>query len=81
MLTGDQIRMARSALKWSVSDLAGAAKVGISTIHRIEAAPGLPRTSTRTMAAVQGAFERAGIRFKRHKNEVGVFKIEGVNQQ
>jgi len=78
MLTSDQIRMARSALKWSVADLAKSARVGISTIQRIEAASGLPRTSTRTMAAVQEAFEQAGIRFTRHENQVGVFKVEGT---
>ena len=37
-LTGAQVRMARAFLRWSVSNLAAKANVGISTVQRIEAA-------------------------------------------
>ncbi len=37
-LTGAQVRMARAILRWSVSELAKKANVGISTVQRIEAA-------------------------------------------
>ena len=37
-LTGAQVRMARAFLRWSVTDLATKANVGISTVQRIEAA-------------------------------------------
>jgi transcriptional regulator with XRE-family HTH domain len=37
-LTGAQVRMARAFLRWSVTDLAAKANVGISTVQRIEAA-------------------------------------------
>ena len=37
-LTGAQVRMARAFLRWSITELAAKAKVGISTVQRIEAA-------------------------------------------
>jgi transcriptional regulator with XRE-family HTH domain len=37
-LTGAQVRMARAFLRWSVTELATKANVGISTVQRIEAA-------------------------------------------
>ena len=37
-LTGAQVRMARAFLRWSVTELAEKANVGISTVQRIEAA-------------------------------------------
>jgi transcriptional regulator with XRE-family HTH domain len=36
-LTGAQVRMARALLRWSVTELAKKANVGISTVQRIEA--------------------------------------------
>ena len=65
--------MARAFLRWSVADLAKKAKVGISTVQRIEAADGvltvdddLPwRTQARdkVIAAIRGALARSGITF------------------
>jgi hypothetical protein len=37
-LTGTQVRMARAFLRWSITELAETANVGISTVQRIEAA-------------------------------------------
>ena len=37
-LTGAHVRMARAFLRWSVTELATNANVGISTVQRIEAA-------------------------------------------
>jgi hypothetical protein len=37
-LTGAQVRMARAFLRWSIAELAAKAKVGISTVQRIEEA-------------------------------------------
>jgi transcriptional regulator with XRE-family HTH domain len=39
-ITGAQVRMARAFLRWSVAELADRAKVGISSIQRIEATDG-----------------------------------------
>jgi hypothetical protein len=36
-LTGAQVRMARAFLRWSVTELATKADIGISTVQRIEA--------------------------------------------
>ena len=63
MITGTQIRMARSALRWSASDLASACDVAERTIIRIEAADGIPKSRTDTIMAIQSALETAGIEF------------------
>lgn len=78
MLTGDQIRMARGALKWSISDLAIFARVGKSTIQRLEAKSGVPSASTRTIISVQETFENAGIKFYHNKGEVGISMLNGA---
>jgi hypothetical protein len=71
-LTGAQVRMARAFLQWSVTELATRAKVGISTIQRIEAAhdPAVRddlewRASKRSQSiqAIQETLFRAGITF------------------
>lgn len=73
MITGAQVRMARAFLRWSAADLAARAKVGISTVQRIEAVDGYPqvsadrkwRTAARkeVVAAVRDTLIQAGIRF------------------
>ncbi|WP_281026227.1 helix-turn-helix transcriptional regulator [Rhizobium sp. BK376] len=60
MISGDQVRMARAALKWGVRDLAKRAAVTAATVTRIEA--GRPGHAA-TIQAIQAAFERAGIEF------------------
>jgi hypothetical protein len=69
-LTGAQVRMARAFLRWSITELAEKAKVGISTIQRIEAAddPAVRndldwRASARRecIQAIRGTLIRAGI--------------------
>ena len=63
MLTGDQIRMARHGLRWSVQNLAAQSKVSVSTIKRMELEIGVPATSAKNLMAVQNIFEAAGIEF------------------
>jgi transcriptional regulator with XRE-family HTH domain len=72
-ITGAQVRMARAFLRWSVAELAAKAKVGISTVQRIEAEDGSPiitddlewRAAARNevIAAVRDALVREGITF------------------
>jgi transcriptional regulator with XRE-family HTH domain len=72
-ITGAQIRAARGFLKWSVSKLADAADVGISTVERIEGSDGDAsiesslawRSEARSAALtkVVSALENAGITF------------------
>jgi transcriptional regulator with XRE-family HTH domain len=72
-ITGAQVRMARAFLRWSVAELATKAKVGISTVQRIEAAQGFPEVSddlkwraaarNEVVEAVRGTLIQAGITF------------------
>lgn len=59
-ITGDQIRMARAALKWGVRDLAAKAQVSPNTVTRIESGQD---ANASTLAAIQGAIEKAGVVF------------------
>jgi len=60
MLSADQVRMARAALRWGVRDLASRANVTAATVTRIEAGrPSYPAT----LEALRIAFEAAGIEF------------------
>ena len=63
MLTSTQIRMARHALRWSVSELAAITGVSISTIKRIEASDGEPNSTKSNLANLKKALEAAGIEF------------------
>lgn len=63
MVTGIQIRAARSALQWSADTLAARAGVASKTIRRLESEPGVPPTTTGTLAKIQTALEAAGIEF------------------
>src|SRR5271165_6381101 len=72
-ITGTQVRMARAFLRWSVAELARKAKIGISSVQRIEAAEGSPiitddlewRAAARdeVIQAVRDTLVRAGIKF------------------
>lgn len=55
--------MARSALRWSVRELAAHSAVSASTIARAEIDPGVPNTTKANLLALKGVFEKAGIEF------------------
>lgn len=63
MLTGQQIRMARSALKWSARELAERTGLAMKTIQRIEATDGTPSSYSSTLTDLKACFEAAGIEF------------------
>ena len=63
MITSDQIRAARSLIRWSADDLANAAKVGIATIRRFETQDGVPAGQVRVLDAIKLTLEAAGIEF------------------
>ena len=63
MISGMQIRCARSALRWSVQELSTRSMVSTSTIKRIEAQDGVPSATFANLAALKSAFENAGITF------------------
>ena len=63
MLTGQQIRMARSALKWSARELAERTGLAMKTIQRIEATDSTPSSYSSTLTDLKACFEAAGIEF------------------
>lgn len=60
MISPDQIRMARAALRWGVRDLAANAQVTAATVTRIENGKS---AHSATLLAIRAAFEASGIEF------------------
>ena len=63
MVTGNQLRVARFALRWSVQRLSEQTGVPLRTVKRIEAEDSVPSTSASTVHILQAALEAAGIEF------------------
>jgi transcriptional regulator with XRE-family HTH domain len=61
MITPEQCRAARGLLAWSQNELAKRARVGVVTVHQLEAASSQPRPAT--LDVVRRAFESAGVEF------------------
>ena len=64
MITGAQVRAAKSLLRWSGNDLSIKANVSLSSIRRIEAFDGIPDSaSVKVLNAIEKALERGGVEF------------------
>ena len=64
MITGAQVRAAKSLLRWSGNDLAIQANVSLSSIRRIEAFDGIPDSaSVKVLNAIEKALVRGGVEF------------------
>ncbi len=63
MITSDQIRAARSFLRWTGKELAEKSGVGFSTLMRLEAEDGVPNAQAKTLESLRKAFEDAGVEF------------------
>ena len=63
MITSDQIRAARSLLRWTGKELAEKSGVGFSTLMRLETEIGVPNAQAKTLEALRRALEEAGIEF------------------
>ena len=61
MVTPEQCRAARGLLSWSQQDLAKNARVGVVTVHQLEAGLSQPRRST--IEVIRRALEAAGVEF------------------
>jgi len=61
MVTPAQCRAARGLLEWSQQELASAARVGIVTVHQLEAGISQPRRAT--LEVIRRALEKAGVEF------------------
>ncbi len=62
-MTGGQLRAARALLRWTADALAERSKVGVATIKRAEGVDGVVRMTAANIAAVQRAFDEAGVEF------------------
>jgi len=63
MITGNQLRVARFALRWSVQELSDKAGVSVRTIKRIESNDSVPQSSAVTIQTLRDCLEAAGIEF------------------
>ncbi|BBM02063.1 hypothetical protein ACCI51_13460 [Microbulbifer echini] len=71
VITGIQVRMARSGLKWSAQDLAEKSGVGLSTVNKIDREDGIPSVRIQNLVAIERALLATGrVRFE---GETGVF--------
>ena len=61
MIASEQCRAARGLLAWSQQALAEKARVGVVTVHQLEAGIGQPRQAT--LEVIRRAFEAAGVEF------------------
>jgi transcriptional regulator with XRE-family HTH domain len=61
MITSEQCRAARGLLAWSQQELAQRARVGVVTVHQLEAGSSQPRRAT--LDVIRRAFEAAGVDF------------------
>ncbi len=71
MLTSEQIRAARSLLRWTAHDLAENSGVSGRTIQRLEAATGVPGSHSKNLEAVRRTLEQAGVVFIDQNEESG----------
>jgi transcriptional regulator with XRE-family HTH domain len=63
MISGQQIRMARAGLRWSIEELARRSEVGDRTIKRLEAMDEILSANIGTISKIQSCLEAAGIEF------------------
>jgi transcriptional regulator with XRE-family HTH domain len=71
MLTSEQIRAARSLLRWTAHDLAEKSGVSGRTIQRLETDTGVPASHSRNLEAVRRTLEQAGVVFIDQSEESG----------
>jgi DNA-binding XRE family transcriptional regulator len=64
VITGSQIRTARSLVGWDQRRLARACKLRVETLVRAESVEGEPPITLAQARIIQGALERAGIEFQ-----------------
>lgn len=61
--TSAQLRAARSAIGWTVKELARRSGVGVATIKRYEAAHGIPKSRKGNLELITSAYMAVGIEF------------------
>ena len=81
MITGRQLRGARSLLGWSSTEAAAKAGLSRNTVERLEQHDGIPPSRSQTLIDLQQAFEGAGIEFIGTPEEgpgVRLWKTSGI---
>ena len=68
-ISSEQIRAARALLRWEQKHLALASKVSLPSIKRLERQRGILAAQERTVDALIGALEQAGIVFVEENGE------------
>lgn len=63
MISGKQIKAGRLLLNIDSDELAHISKVGLATIKRFEAAPGIPPSRSGNLEKVKSALEARGVVF------------------
>ena len=63
ILTAEQIGMARSALGWSIQNLADQSLVSVRTIKRVENEDGLQSLTPANLKLIRETLEAAGVEF------------------
>ena len=63
MLVCAQIKMARAALGWNISELASEASVSISTVKRAETPEGFSKATAANLKLIKQTLEQAGVEF------------------
>jgi transcriptional regulator with XRE-family HTH domain len=72
MINGDQIRSARALLGWSAKVLANHARVGVSTVLRLERSHDVLRGRCENVDRIEKALQAGGVSFLNDENGVGV---------
>jgi len=62
-ITAEQIKAARAALGWTVTQIAVATGIGPATLKRYEAASGVPKSRKGHLGHLREHFEACGIEF------------------
>lgn len=62
-ITSEQIKAARAALGWTLSQLAESTGIGVATLKRYQAITGVPKSRKGHLQLLQHHFENAGIEF------------------
>ena len=80
MITSDQIRSARAALRWTSERLADEAGLALRTIKNLEQGDGVPPSRSSTLIEVQKALEAAGIEFIGTPDDAPGIRLHRINK-
>lgn len=71
-MTVEQIKAARMLLGWDQVKLAEMAGIGVATLRRLEAIPGLAQGTQVSLDKIAGALANAGVKFLPKTKNAGI---------